>query len=212
MSRAIITRFDAAGRVPGSSACRVALGALVVAALFVGLSAQPAPLRVTRDGDRLRLSAPQLHFLQGAPLQQLHDGRSVTYVFTASLHLDRGQRVARVVRLVVLSYDIWEERFSVSVAGDPNASASRLTTAAAESWCLNLLSLPAAAAPGDKAFVVKFDCTLKEDPGEAGDQPSAATLTGLIDLFSRKTRDAPPRWEAVSPALRLADLVERTPR
>jgi len=194
-------------------AVRAAAGAVLALAVFAHLSAQSAPLRISRDGDRLRLSSPQLHFLEGAPLQKLHDGRSVTYVFTVTLQVERGAaRAARAIRHLVFSYDLWEERFSIAQADDPRTAASHLTAAAAEAWCLDLLSLPSRAAPADKSFVVKLDCSLKEDAAEGGDAASATTITGLIDLFSRKERAAPPRWEAVSSPLRLADLKDKVPR
>ncbi len=172
--------------------------------------AQSAQVNVERDGDRLRVSAPQLHFLTGQPLQQLHDGRSVTYVFTVSLQVQRGQgRRAGVTRRVVFSYDLWEERFAVARADDPRTAASHLTAAAAEAWCMDLLSLPASAAPADGSFVVKLECSLREEGVPPADAPATTTLSGLIDFLSRKARSTPPRWEAVSPPLRLADLEGR---
>jgi hypothetical protein len=189
---------------------QAAVGTAVALAVFVGLSAQFAPLTVERDGDRLRLSAPQLHFVTGGPLERLHDGRSVTYVFSASLRVLRGDpQGTGLTRQVVFSYDLWEERFAVVRLDDPKATASHLTAAAAERWCLDLLTLPVRAAPADKTFVVKLECSVREDGTETADTPSATTFTGLIDLLSRKTRTAPPRWEAESVPLRLADLKDK---
>jgi hypothetical protein len=110
---------------------------------------------------------------------------------------------------VVFSYDLWEERFSVAQLDDPKTAASHLTSAAAEAWCLDLLKLPVRLVPADKTFVVKFECRLRDDRTEPSDASSTATLKGLIDLFSRNAREEPPRWEAVSPRLRLADLKAR---
>jgi hypothetical protein len=181
------------------------LWAPVVFAAFT--FAQSARVNVEREGDRLLISAPELHFLAGEPLQQLHDGRSVTYVLTVSLQVQRGRgRAADITRQVVFSYDLWEERFAVARADDPKIAASHLTAAAAEAWCFDLLSLAASAAPADGSFVVKLECSLREDGAPPADAPAATTLTGLIDFLSRKARSTPPRWEAVSPPLRLADL------
>ncbi len=189
---------------------RAALGLSAALAVFVGLSAELAPLTVTRDGEHLRLSAPQLHFLAGEPLQRLHDGRSVTYVFTVSLRVLRGGPVGQpVTREVVFSYDLWEERFAVVRLDDPKTAASHLTAAAAERWCVDLLALPVRAAPAAKSFVVKLECSMREDGAEPADSPSATTFTGLIDLFSRRARAEPPRWEAESLPLRLADLEDK---
>ncbi len=129
---------------------RAALGAAAALAVFVHLSGQPSPLTVERDGDRLRLRAPQLNFLAGAPLQRLHDGRSVTYVVTASIRLHGGARVHGLTREVIFSYDLWEERFSVVQRDDPKVGALHLTAAAAEAWCVDLLAMPVRAAPADR--------------------------------------------------------------
>ena len=208
MDQSSITRASAGLR---RLARRRLLMLLWAPAAFAALTfAQSARLTVEREGDRLRFSAPQLRFLAGQPLDQLHDGRSVTYVFTVSLQVQRGQgRGAGVTRQVVFSYDLWEERFSVTRVDDPGTSASHLTAAAAEAWCVNLLSLPASAAPADKTFVVKLECSLREEDAQPADAPATTTLTGLIDLLSRKPRATPPRWEAVSAPLRLADVKQR---
>jgi hypothetical protein len=192
---------------------RAALGVAAALAVLVHLSGQPAPVTVERDGDLLRLRAPQLNFLAGAPLTRLHDGRSVTYVLTAAIQIHRGgPRVHGLTREVIFSYDLWEERFSVVQRNDPKVAASHLTTAAAEAWCVDLLALPVRAAPADKPFVVKLECSLREENAPAADAPSATTLTGLIDIFSRKEPSAPPRWEALSLPLRLAELIEKAGR
>ncbi|RPJ64318.1 MAG: hypothetical protein EHM24_23240 [Acidobacteria bacterium] len=208
MNQASIARGPArARRIARRCLGILLLGPVALAALTF---AQSARLNVEREGDRLRLSAPQLHFLAGQPLGQLHDGRSVTYVFTVTLQVERGQaRGAGVTRQVVFSYDLWEERFSVARVDDPNTSASHLTAAAAEAWCIDLLSLPASAAPADKTFVVKLECSLREENAPPADAPATTTLTGLIDLLSRTARETPPRWEALSVPLRLAELKGR---
>jgi hypothetical protein len=188
---------------------RSALGVAAALAVFVHVSGQPAPLTVERDGGLLRLRAPQLGFLAGAPLARLHDGRSVTYVLTASIQIHRGARVHGLTREVIVSYDLWEERFSVVQRDDSKVGALHLTAAAAEAWCVDLLAMPVRAAPADRPFVVKLECSLREENAPAADAPSATTLTGLIDFFSRKEPSAPPRWEASSLALRLAELIDK---
>ena len=189
---------------------RGTVGAAMAVAVLLRLSAQPAPLTVERDGGSLRLSVPQLHFLTGEPLERLHNGRSVTYVLTVSLKAQRGgPRRAGLTRQVVISYDLWEERFAAARLDDPKSAASHLTASAAEAWCIDLLSLPVGAAPANGTFVVELECTLRDGDAQPAETPSAATFTGLIDLLSRKARTAPPRWEAASLPVRLADLKDR---
>ena len=71
---------------------------------------QSKPLQVARQGNRLVVSAPQLHFIVGKPLEQLHNGASVTYLFSVTL---TGADPIRIRQRFVLSYDLWEEKFSV---------------------------------------------------------------------------------------------------
>jgi hypothetical protein len=190
---------------------RSTLCAVLTFALCGHLRAQPAPLAVERDGERLRLSAPALHFLAGRPLERLHDGGSVTYVLSASLHVEHGESGrAHITQKVVVSYDLWEEKFSVVQADAPRHSASHLTAAAAEAWCLDLLAVPVGAAPASKTFVIKLECASPVDDTVPGDAASGATLTTLIDVLSRTARATPPRWEATSGPLRLPDLKDRS--
>jgi hypothetical protein len=208
--RTCFSRRLAPCRRPKGRRLRARIGAAAAFFVFVHLSAQSTPLQVERDGERLRLSAPGLRFLTGAPLDRLRDGRSVTYVLQATLEVERGDpRTTRVMRHVVFSYDLWEERFAVAQADAPKTAASHLTSAAAEAWCLELLALPLRLVPADRTFVVKFQCWLRDDRAQPSDAPSAATLNGLIDLFSRNARDEPPRWEATSRRLRLTDLEDK---
>src|ERR1700674_3045664 len=75
-------------------------------------------LEVKYDGDNLHVSAPGLHFLIGKPLERLKDGASVAYIAQLTLlsddHVTEFKR--RQGRFVV-SYALWEEKFSVSQLG-----------------------------------------------------------------------------------------------
>jgi hypothetical protein len=189
-----------------------ALTCLCLAVVCPHLLSQPAPLAVERQGDHLRLSAPRLHFIDGAPLAELRDGRSVTYVFSVTLEAERAYGApVRVEERVVVSYDLWEERFSVVRTDPPGRAASRLTAAAAETWCLDNLPVPVSAAPAGNTFVVKLACWIVPEEPRRPDASSGLTLSGLIDLLSRNGRAAPPRWDALSGPLRLADLKDRKP-
>ncbi len=174
----------------------------------VVLVAQSAAVTVERRGDELHLVAPHFHFLEGAPLDQLHDGATVTYLFSVSLGTEHGGgRFYHREERFAVSYDLWEEKFSVVREGRTRQSVSHLSAAAAEAWCLDAIAVPVASVPADKAFGVKLECSVAHD-----DEPSAGgglTLSTLIDIFSRKGVAAPPHWELSSPPLRLSDLKDR---
>jgi hypothetical protein len=182
------------------------LGLLICLAGIFTLRAQTPSLTVERRGNYLRVAAPQLHFLEGKPLEQLHNGASVTYVFELTLTSDQ-RSVAHLQERFILSFDLWEERFSVVQAAPSGRSESHLTAAMAEAWCLNNLKVPLPALGPEKSFVLKLDGRTadRESKGNS-DGASGLTLAGLIDALSRKGRDAPPRWQAFSNPFRLADL------
>ncbi len=169
------------------------------------LHGQTPTLTVERKGNHLKLAAPELHFVDGEALERLHNGASVTYDFDLTLAPDQGSApVIHVRERFILSYDLWEERFAAVKPESPARSASHLTAAAAESWCLDNLSVPVPSLTPEKAFVIKLECRAEKNERNGGD--GGLTLAGLIDVFSRKGRDTQPRWQAVSRSLRLADL------
>ena len=175
------------------------------------LLAQPPPLVVERQGNYLHVVAPRMHFLEGRPLEQLHNGASVTFEFVLTLQADQRSRpVIRLQERFVISFDLWEEKFSIVQTGAAGRSGSHLTAAQAEAWCLETMPVPLPALPAEKSFVLKLLCRVAEDDISSGSEGrSALTLAGLIDVFSRKGHDEPLRWEAESGSLRLADLKEK---
>lgn len=186
---------------------------LACAVVAIIASARPAAqsgrLAVDRQGDRLRLSAPQAHFLEGAPLERLQNGAAVTYVFTATVEPAPGGRSSRVEERFVVSYDLWEEKFSVVQPGPPHRSTSHLTAAAAQAWCLDNLLLRVPALPADRTFVVKLRGAVAEDDPQPRE---GLTLSALIDVFSRKRAEAPTHWELLSAPLRLMDMGDKARR
>jgi hypothetical protein len=174
------------------------------------LSAQDLPVRL--DGDYLRISLPKVDFLKGKPLERLKDGATVAFIgqLTLSTSPNSLSPVARAVARFALSYDIWEERFSVTKIGqspDARRSMSHLSAQAAENWCFDNLVIDRSQIPADKQFWVQLDLRA-EDPkdqlGIIGDP--GINLTRLIELFGRAPRSAQPRLLLTSGPLRLADL------
>jgi hypothetical protein len=167
--------------------------------------AQSPSLTVERRGNQLHVAAPQLHFLEGKPLERLNNGASVTYTLALTLTAGSSATVRQQERFI-LSYDLWEEKFSVVQAGSPGRSASHLTAAAAESWCLDSLQLPLPVLSPEKSFTVKLECSYVDSESASGESSSGLTLAGLIEVFSRKKREEPLHWEALSGPLRLMDM------
>ncbi|HYM11458.1 MAG TPA: hypothetical protein VEU62_12040 [Bryobacterales bacterium] len=183
----------------------------LLALLYAPLREGPpaAALVVHAQGDRLRFSAPSLRFLTGKPLERLHNGASVTFDF--QLTLFAGARTARLEQSFaqfVSSYDLWEEKFSVVRLGAAaRRSASHLSAAAAEAWCLDNLMLPAARLSRDKPFWVRLELR-EEDPKERPAEPGdpGLTLARLIEIFSRPAREQQLHLVEEAGPLRLMDL------
>ena len=159
-----------------------------------------SPLGVHLDGDYLRVSAPGLNFLSGKTLDRLRDGASVAFLGQLTLAFNSNFMVAetRSIARFAVSYDIWEEKFSVTRFGDRaevRRTVSHLSAGAAENWCIDNLTVDRGHVPADKPFYVQLDLRV-EDPRDAsgviGDP--GINITRLIEIFSRPPRGAQPRW------------------
>jgi len=182
----------------------------LLASMAIPLSCVGAAERLdlTWDGDDLHVAAPQLHFLTGKPLDRLKDGAAVVFLTQLTLTTDNFTTVLRrKPERFVFSYDLWEEKFSVTKLGEGQRTASHLSAAAAEAWCFDNLSISTSDLPQDRPFWLRFEIRAAEPKDEAaviGD--SGLNLTRLIEIFSRRPRDQQPEWTAQAGPLRLGDL------
>ncbi len=169
--------------------------------------AQSQSLVVKRQGDYLHLAAPQMHFLGGEALEKLHNGSTVTYVFTLSIMAENADGPAiRIEERFAVSFDLWEEKYAVVRIGSNGLAASHMSAATAEAWCLDNLRVPLQAVSPKESFMIKLECSVAENEDEEGEKSGPLTLAGLIDIFSRKQSRKLPRWEAAAGPLHLSDL------
>jgi len=187
---------------------RIPIAALLLSANLSALES----LAVQLDGDYLRVSLPHVDFLKGKPLDRLKDGASVAFIgqITITTSPNSLTPVARAVARFALSYDIWEESFSITRIGqspDSRRSAAHKSVQGAENWCLDNLVIDRSQIPPDRPFYVQLDLRV-EDPrdqlGIVGDP--GINLTRLIEMFGRAPRSPQERWLYTSGQLRLADL------
>jgi hypothetical protein len=165
--------------------------ALVVFTLLLWSSLEAQAVSVSRAGDAVVVKAPGFSFIKGEPLARLKDGRSVRVDLELGVLPKSGaSSVAQSRQAFVLSYDLWEERFAVTLVGPPAKSAAYLTTAAAEAWCLAQLtvSVSALGALGtDAPFWVRLEYRIQEGAA-ASPADDGYTLQGLIDALSRRRK------------------------
>lgn len=187
--------------------------ALVALACFCGgfaLAIVTQDLYISRQDDQIRIAAPRTHFLAGKALDRIRDGNTVHFDFQVTLASGAQQNVVhRIVERFAVSYDLWEERFSVTRLRTPRKGAAHLSTQEAESWCLNNLALFAPRDVRDKPMWVKLEIRA-EDPMQRGPGPlftdPGVNLSSLIEIFSRPASKTQASWTLESGPVQWGDL------
>ena len=170
-----------------------------MALAFIGSLAVPLEAQnvsITRTGEAIAVRAPGLGFIKGDTLARLKDGRTVRIdVDFSVLPGPGGTATAHSRHAFVLSYDLWEERFAVTMAGPPPRSVSYLTAAAAEAWCLEHLTIPIAELGKlrDAPFWIRLEYRILDGSTPSARQEDAGlTLRGMIEALSRRPKPAEP--------------------
>jgi hypothetical protein len=175
---------------------------------LVAMSLTSEELRLRRSDGDLHAAAPRLHFLSGKALDRLHDGAAVPFDFQFTVAADsKNNVVARAFERFTVSYDVWEEKFSVARRRDYRKSGSNLSAIAAESWCLDNIVLPVNALPAGRELWARLEIRSldpREQTAESSDP--GISITTLIELFSRPARAQQDHWSVDSRPFHLADL------
>jgi hypothetical protein len=184
-----------------------------VSGMAVAMFAEELILRA--HDNRLEF-APQIPFLSGAPLARLHNAAEVPFDMKATVWSgNRNHVFTHNEEQFVVSFDIWEETFSVTKTKAPRKNASHLSAKSLESWCMNQMSLDLTGLPGDEPFWARLEVRA-ENPekdgglfGRGSIGESGISLTSLIDIFSRPPQAQQPHWSLDSPRLTLDELRRR---
>ncbi len=172
------------------------------------LSVSSNILTVSLTGNQLSVAAPRFHFLTGKALERLHDGLSLAFDAQLSLLAPTPEPpLERSVDRFLFSYDVWEEKFAVKRLRDPHETASHLTAADAEAWCLNRMHLDAGHVDRTRLLTVRLEMRAEENQEAApllGDP--GLNLASLIEIFSRPARSQQQHWQLDSVPFRVRDL------
>jgi len=172
---------------------RVLIGVALMWAV-TPLLAQSAAVNVT--GGALRVRAPGFTFIKGEPLARLKDGRGVQIDFAlAVLPKPGAAAIVETRQSFVLSYDLWEERFAVTIVdpsrGRSSPAISHLSSKDAEAWCLDHVTVAVSALGGlgrDAPFWIRMAYQMRDsERAAAAADDSGFSLRGLIDRLSRRT-------------------------
>ncbi len=166
---------------------------LLVLLVWPALPSAAQALTVDTVGDVLRIRAPGFSFLKGDPLARLKDGRSVRVELAAMVLPAPGKSVvATTRRIFALSYDLWEERFAVTMVDKRmTQSVSHLALAAAEAWCVDQVAVPVNALGTlgrDLPFWIRLEYRIVDGDATADANDSGYTLQALIDALSRRRK------------------------
>ena len=163
-------------------------------------------LAIRWDGTELHIAAPELHLLNGRVLERLRNGAAVA--LNVQLTLSAGLRILhRSRQRFIVSYDLWEERFSVTRTSGKRTAVSHLTQSAAEAWCLAQTVLPTNAIPQDEALRLRLEVKAEEPKQAPGlEADPGLSLTALIEAFSRPARAGEQSWTLERGPFRLREV------
>lgn len=191
-----------AGLNPGTAAAGIA-GIAGCLSLF----AQQLILKATPD--QVQVSAPNLHFLAGRPLERLRNGNSVAFDFhLAILNHDKQQILRRNFERFVISYDLWEEKFSIARMRSTRSSVSHLSAAAAETWCMDNMAVSSGGLPDEKPVWVRLEIRAQDSRAQRSmTDEEGLSLANLIEIFSRPAKAQDPQhWRLEAGPVYLRDI------
>jgi hypothetical protein len=160
---------------------------------------------LTWRDNSLLFAAPRLHFLTGKPLERLSNAAPVPFDFQLTLWSgNRSHLFRRRAERFVVSYDLWEERYSVTELSTPRKTASHMTARAAETWCLEQIPLDVTGLDGRETFWARLEVRASEDKiagrdngklfGRENISESGISLNSLVEIFSRPAAAGLPHW------------------
>lgn len=176
------------------------------------LNAQSLVVRM--DGNFIHISAPSLQFLMPKNVTKLKDGASVAFLGQLTVSTDANQSVlSRTIARFALSYDIWEERFSVTRftidtrSEEAPKKAMHSSSSSLQNWCLENLVVDVSHFTLDQPLWIRLEFRAEDThdgTGVIGDP--GINISRLIELFSRPARPQQDKWQLDAGPLRLRDL------
>lgn len=166
-----------------------------------------AELTVRRSADQIRIVAPRMRLLEGRTLERLQNGMAVSFEFQMFV-LGEGKRsvLRRSSTRFIMSYDLWEEKFSVNRVTSPRRSVSQLSARDAESWCVDQLSLAATDLTAQRTISLRLEVRAEGAERPERDPETGLSLNDLIEAFSRTGQPPQQKWTFESGPFRVADL------
>lgn len=172
------------------------------------MSVSSNDLFIRRAGNDLQVVAPRLHFLTPKTLQRLHDGAIAPFDFQLTISAgSKDNVIARAVERFVVSYDVWQEKFSVVRMSDFHKGGTNASPNAAETWCINHMLIPGIKAPPGQDLWARLEIrSVDQKTQEPPVSDSGISIISLVELFSRPPRPQQDRWTLETSVFHLEDL------
>src|SRR3954447_22079861 len=174
--------MDASARERGISRRSWLLAGLTIP-LFNARAADS--LKVRYDGDTLHVVPPGVHFLSGKPLERLKDGAAIAYVAQLDLLNEVHDPVRQQRARFVVSYALWEEKFSVTQLGKTPRTVDGLSASATEAWCFEGLALSTLGIAPDRYFWLRFAMRTGGPRDLEADSSVGISIKDLIDRLGQ---------------------------
>ena len=170
-------------------------------------------LVLTTEQSRLEFAAPRLHFLVGKPLERLRNASEVPFDLKITLSSGTRNHIYReTAARFMVSYDLWEEKFSVTNLVSPRRTARHLADTAAEAWCLREMSMDVTGLSDKEPLWARLE--IRAEDGKSGGLPfgrgnitdSGISLTSLIEIFSQPAAVTQPHFTVETGPVTLDEL------
>jgi len=187
----------------------------LIAAFLSGLAFAMAAedLILSTEESRLEFSAPRVHFLVGKPLERLRNASEVPFDFKITLWSGtRNHLLREVPARFVVSYDLLEEKFSVTRLLPTRRTARHLTDIAAEAWCLQQMSQDVTGVSATEPLWARLEIRAQDGKeaglpfGRGNITDSGISLTSLIEILSRPAATTQPHWTIETGPVTLEEL------
>jgi hypothetical protein len=161
--------------------------------------------------NRLEFSAPHTDILTGQTLVRLRNAAEVPFLIKTTLWSGNKTHVfSSAVDQFIVSYDLWEQTFSVVKVATPRKSVSHLTASAVRDWCVSQMSLDTTGLSGSEPLWARLEIRAEDPPRGRrpwGDSVNSAgfSLPALIEILGSPA-GAQPHWTLDYPQFTLDSL------
>lgn len=176
----------------------------------IAMAAEELILRAQEN--RLEFSAPQVHFIAGRPLERLKNAAQVTYDAQVTLWSgSRNNTYRRQAASFVISYDLFEERYSVVKVSPPRRNANHMTAPEAEVWCLQQMSMDVSGVPANQPLWARMEIRA-QDESRSGLFRGKVSEDGIsltewaIEVFGGRPPAGQSHWELDAGPVTLEEL------